>query len=103
MSSHSISINSSAPDKVIRYAFAAEAGLNIIGGIAMLLYPDQILSKLVEHPSSITTSASCLIQWFGGLSCALAAPLLLGLQNTPRVGESRRVAYWTLLAGEGFL
>ncbi|KAF2875169.1 hypothetical protein BDV95DRAFT_564454 [Massariosphaeria phaeospora] len=87
----------------LRYAFALESTLNLLGGITMLTYPSAMLSLLVSHPTLITNAAVSLTQWLGALSCGLAVPLLLALPESPQAPAQRKLTYSTLLAGEGFL
>ena len=89
----------------MRYAMALEAGLNVFGATLMLLYPSQLLSYMVatKPPVAITGASATLVQWLGALTCGLAVPLLCAIPNTRGAIESRRVVYYTLGAGEGFL
>lgn len=87
----------------MRYAMALEAGLNVFGATAMLMYPLHTLSFMVTKPSESTAASAALVQWLGALTCGLAVPLLCALPNTRGAIESRRVVYYTLGAGEGCL
>ncbi|KAF2704578.1 hypothetical protein K504DRAFT_449567 [Pleomassaria siparia CBS 279.74] len=97
----------------LRYAFALEASLNVLGGIVMLSFASTILPYVTSYyppntpsvsPSPSPSSSSVtLLQWLGALSCSLAVPLLVGLPTDVQAPERRKSAYWTLLAGEAFL
>lgn len=74
----------------------------------MLLFPNAIL-RYITHSSPtfpLTTTSTPthtsvhLLQWLAALSYALAVPLLIGAQNTPRAKASRQLVYETLGAGE---
>ncbi|MCJ1398924.1 hypothetical protein MMC11_002125 [Xylographa trunciseda] len=99
--SRPVSLDPSAPGTIIRAALLIEALGNILGAIPMIFLARPLLSLITSStPSPLAVS---LTQWLGGLTCGLAAPLLLAYPNTKRAMESRTTVYWTLGAGEGAL
>jgi len=89
---------------VFRNLLLLESVANVIGGVGMLFSPSTSLSFMAKSPALETSGVALnLIQFCGGLSFALAAPLLLGYPNTATGVASRYAGYVTLGAGEVFL
>lgn len=96
---------------IIRTAIAIEATYNIIGALAMFLYPSFILDlaspnlpsidAAITHPASILPSSTSfqaltLLHWLSAITLGLTPPLLLGLTETPWAIASRRIVYVTI-------
>jgi hypothetical protein len=86
-----------SPSKIITYAFAMEAVLNMAGGALLVAAPAQVLGFLSRSPSFVSPIAILFTQITGGLFASFAAPLILGLKAGPR---EKRAAYQFLAAGE---
>jgi hypothetical protein len=99
-SSSSVQVDPKAPGTFIRYAMAMEGGLNILGGLSMLLKPEVLLGLMVSKPSHVTDISSSMMQWLGAITLGLTPQLFLAIPNTRGAMESRRMAYYTLGAGE---
>ncbi|KAK5000350.1 hypothetical protein LTR66_000768 [Elasticomyces elasticus] len=83
-----------------RAALLFEACANLFGATIFTLAPRYTLSLLATSSVQITPLAVTLSQWLGGLTLALATPLVLAYPNTPEGIASRPTVYWTLGAGE---
>ncbi|KAL8676981.1 MAG: hypothetical protein Q9186_006556 [Xanthomendoza sp. 1 TL-2023] len=104
----------------IQIALALEAGINILGGSIMLLFPSRILAALTTNTSSNNPSTSTqallatstpsaspaavvLLQWVAVLIYGLTPQLLLALPDGRGAVDKRWICYMTLGAGEGAL
>ncbi|MCJ1294291.1 hypothetical protein MMC34_005849 [Xylographa carneopallida] len=95
-----VQIDPSAAGTTIRWALAAEAGINALTSAFMIFKPSTLLQMISVSSSSPDPVAAAMLQWLGGLTLALIAPLLLAFPNTKSGIESRPVVYATLLSME---
>jgi hypothetical protein len=99
----SIKVDPAASGMIIRYALAAEVVLNIFMGTALAVFPKWLLYPVMTEPSTLTPIAIFICQWVGAIIFAFSIQVALVIPNTRGAVESRRLVYWTLLAGECFL
>ena len=71
--------------------------------LAMTLFPRWLLGPIVMHPSTINSTTISICLWIGTIILAFTTQIILAIPNTRSAIESRRLVYWTLLAGECFL
>lgn len=105
-----VTIDPAAPGTIIRYALAVEVILNLFMGTALVIFPRWLLSlataaaTATTEPSTLDNPISISIcQWVGAIIYAFTVQVALVIPDTRGAIESRRLVYWTLLAGEGFL
>lgn len=92
-----------APGTIIRISFAIETGLNIFMGTTLTVFPKWLLNSVVIEPATLTPTSISICQWLGAIILASSIPVGVVIPNTRGAIESRRLIYWTLLTGEGFL
>ncbi|OCK75303.1 hypothetical protein K432DRAFT_362334 [Lepidopterella palustris CBS 459.81] len=95
-----VKVDPAASGVIIRYAIAIEVVLNVSIAIFVAVFPKALFSPVVTDPSTITTTTISICQWIGTIIVAFTIQLILVLPNTRGALESRRLVYWTLLAGE---
>ncbi|MCJ1392961.1 hypothetical protein MMC18_005833 [Xylographa bjoerkii] len=95
-----VQIDPSAPGTTIRWALIIEAGTSLLTSTFMLLKPFTLLQFISASSSPPDPLAASMLQWLGGLTLALATPLLLAVTNTKSGIESRPIVYSTMLSME---
>lgn len=98
-----VKVDPAASGTIIRYALVVEVGLNLFMGTALVVFPRWLLSPAMTEPSTLTPISISICQWVGAIIFAFSIQVALVIPNTRGAIESRRLVYWTLLAGEGFL
>jgi hypothetical protein len=98
-----VKIDPTASGTIIRYALVVEVGLNMFMGTALVAFPRWLLSLAMTEHSPLTPMSISICQWVGAITFAFSIQVALVIPNTRGAIESRRLVYWTLLAGECFL
>ncbi|PSK33487.1 hypothetical protein B9Z65_7374 [Elsinoe australis] len=88
---------------LIQSALLLEFLGNLTGGLGFLLAPRLSLSFFVRDSTLITPLSLSLLQMLGGITIALAVPLVVAYPDTPSGVTHRRSAYLTLGAGEAMI